>query len=145
MVKTLSCQIREQGLDPYGEDPTCHVVQPKQRRRKLLSEWPQRFSSTLVSIFSKVASAPLHELSASALSWLESMDPWTAHLLYPLPVLPESHQMERSMANPQVPLRFFRDSGNRLSVWDRRLWHWFHHSKVLRDLGNWVHLANLYI
>ena len=68
MVKTLSCQIREQGLDPYGEDPTCHVVQPKQRRRKLLSEWPQRFSSTLVSIFSKVASAPLHELSASALS-----------------------------------------------------------------------------
>ena len=68
VVKTLSCQIREQGLDPYGEDPTYHVVQPKQRRRKLLSEWPQRFSSTLVSIFSKVASAPLHELLASALS-----------------------------------------------------------------------------
>lgn len=68
VVKTLSCQIRGQGLDPYGEDPTCHVVQLKQRRRKLLSEWPQRFGSTLVSIFSKVASAPLHELSASALS-----------------------------------------------------------------------------
>ena len=60
-------------------------MQPKQWRRKLLSEWPQRLSSTLVSIFSKGASASLHELFSLS-SQLTSQ--WISeHLIYFIPCL----------------------------------------------------------